>query len=198
MADEEDDDAAINQCRMSPFLPSSSVTANVSFAPPQPPQQPSHHPTTTARDANSGNDDENHDDIEAGNGTSHRRLSLPPLTLGTTSSSSATSYFKHSPNAQSISNYLNREATVLRSSVKQVLRWRKGMSGPRDVKPGVRAFHNKLLNASRPALACFLATGISMVYPWSNNVTWFSITLSISGTFDEILLGLISGRVDKL
>lgn len=72
------------------------------------------------------------------------------------------------------------------------------MSGPRDVKPGVRAFHNKLLNASRPALACFLATGISMVYPWSNNVTWFSITLSISGTFDEILLGLISGRVDKL
>lgn len=59
--------------------------------------------------------------------------------------------------------------------------WRPRPPGPTDSDPAVRAFRVKLGNAYRPALACFLATGVSMVYPWSNKVTWFSITLSISG-----------------
>lgn len=189
MADEEEDDATITQRRMPPPLPLSSIKASssVSFA------QPPH--STATRDANPDHHDgEELDDVESGNGTSHRRPSSAPLTMGTTSSSatyvaapppspSSSSYFMPSPKGgRTISSYLNRVATGLQTSVKQALRWRKRPPGPRDVKPGVRAFHNKLLNASRPALACFLATGISMVYPWSNKVTWFSITLSISGT----------------
>jgi len=189
MADEEDDDATISQRRLPPPLPLSSVKASsVSCAAGQPP-----HPTAT-RDANPDHDDGNDGDIEAGNGTKHRRPTLAPLTMGTTSSSttyvaapppSPSSYFMLSPSSyfkgRSISSYLNRVATGLQTSVKHAFRWRKRPPGPRDVKPGVRAFHNKMLNASRPALACFLATGISMVYPWSNKVTWFSITLSIAG-----------------
>jgi len=192
MADEEDDDATISQRRIPPPLPLSSVEASsVSFAAAPP------HPTAT-RDANPDHDDGNDGDIEAGNGTiKHRRPSLAPLTMGTTSSSttyvaapppSPSSYFMPPPSpssykGRSISSYLNRVATGLQTSVKHAFRWRKRPPGPRDVKPGVRAFHNKMLNASRPALACFLATGISMVYPWSNKVTWFSITLSIAGSW---------------
>lgn len=184
-ADEEDDDASSSQRRMlPPPLPLSSISS-VSF-PPAVTQPP--HPSAAARH---DHNDDGDDDIENGHG--HRRPSLAPLTMGITSSSvgmsaaapppSPSSYFLPSPKARSIGSYLNRVATGLQSSVKQAMHWRKRPQGPRDVKPGVRAFHNKLLNASRPALACFLATAISMVYPWSNKVTWFSITLSISGAY---------------
>lgn len=207
MADEEDDDAT--QRRMPPQLPGGPLkasTSSVSFA--QPPHSTATH-EHAARDANPDHDDDkDHDDVETGNGngTSQRRPSLAPLTMGTTPSSAtyvaappsspSSSYMMPSPKGgRTISSYLNRVATGLQTSVKQALRWRKRPPGPRDVKPGVRAFHNKLLNASRPALACFLATGISMVYPWSNKVTWFSITLSISGMWQRkrsnVLLALV-------
>jgi uncharacterized RDD family membrane protein YckC len=35
--------------------------------------------------------------------------------------------------------------------------------------------------AGRCALAALLATGLSFFYPWSANLTWFGITLAISG-----------------
>jgi len=78
------------------------------------------------------------------------------------------------------SHFLSRAATSL-SRAGSALAWRPRASGPADADPAVRAFRVKLGNACRPALACFLATGVSLVYPWSHKVTWLSITLSISG-----------------
>lgn len=120
--------------------------------------------------------------------TTSKRPFLEPLNDISTSPSRHT-YGEASPSSASVRTprkdnmgiYLTRVATGLRSTVKHAFRWRKRPPGPRDVRPSVRAFYYKLLNASRPALACFLATGVSMVYPWSHKVTWFSITLSISG-----------------
>lgn len=84
------------------------------------------------------------------------------------------------PTVGGVSQFLSRAATsIIRAG--EALAWRPRPPGPTDSDPAVRAFRVKLGNAYRPALACFLATGVSMVYPWSNKVTWFSITLSISG-----------------
>lgn len=83
---------------------------------------------------------------------------------------------------------LSRAATSIRRAG-EALAWRPRPPGPTDADPAVRAFRGKLGNAYRPALACFLATGVSLIYPWSHNVTWFSITLSISGVGRNLVSG---------
>lgn len=99
------------------------------------------------------------------------------------------------PTVGGVSNLLLRVAMSIRRAG-EALAWRPRPPGSTDADPAVRAFRVKLGNAYRPALACFLATGVSLVFPWSHNVTWFSITLSISGVGRNLVCKSFDGQID--
>ncbi len=169
--------------------------ANLSSSRPLPPLQ-THHTVSfaSATSTSSSHHRPPHDDEEApatatggaaAAGGALRRPSLEPLNVAT-ASSSVSNLTSGGPSAppsplSRVQSQATRTLSRWATSLKNAWQWKERPPGPRDVDPSVRAFHTKLLNASRPALACFLATGVSMIYPWSNKVTWFSITLSISG-----------------
>lgn len=125
-------------------------------------------PSSATAEGEEGEDDDEQDGLRR-----RYEQALPP-------SSARKRTPSYLPAVDGVSHFLSRAASsILRAG--EALAWRPRPPGPTDSDPAVRAFRIKLGNAYRPALAAFLSTGVSLVYPWSHKVTWFSITLSISG-----------------